>query len=198
MVAPNKLKSFADVNPGMAALNEPSIDMADYDDGDDDGDDKDGAPAAEDPKTRGLGLIGQWKKLGQALSDGAGEIVDSAHDIGGDLLLGKVPDEAQESVEDDFEKLPDDIQACLAKYVADLPPDDVTAVATALVDGHDGDTEEADVPLVAKYLTSIAQIAKEEVDPSSLEDEDDDNEDDDGETDDDAAGGDDGGDGDSQ
>jgi hypothetical protein len=190
MVAPNKLKAFADADPGMAALNDPSVDMADYDDPDDD---EDGAAPAEDPKTRGLGLIGQWKDLGQSLTAEAGEIIDSAHDIGGDLLLAKVPEDATEAVEEDFEGLPDELKVCLAKYVADLPPDDVTAVATALIDGHDGETEDADVSLVSKYLTAMASLAKEEVDPADLEDEDEDDEeeeDEDDEDDDDAGDGD--------
>lgn len=188
MVAPSKLKSFADVNPGMAALNDPSVDPSF--DGDYEDDEDDERPPAEDPKTRGLGLIGQWKDLGQALTEVAGDIVDEAHDIGGNLLLAKVPDDASEQVEDAFEKMPDDIQQCLAKYVSALPPDDVEAVATALIDGHDGETEDGDVKLVAKYLTMASAIAKEEVDPDSYaDDEEEDDEDEDADEEDDGDGG---------
>jgi hypothetical protein len=186
MVAPGKLKAFADMNSnqGMAALNDPSMDptMEDGDMDDDDDEEEPEAAPAEDAKTRGLGLIGQWGELGQALKEEAGEIVDEAHDIGGNLLLAKVPEDEVDEVSDAFEKMPEEIQHCLAKNVASLPDSDKEAVAAALIDGHDGDTEEPDVKLVAKYLTMLAAVAKEEVDPSDYadEEEEDDKKDDEG------------------
>jgi len=176
MVNPGKLKALVDThseNPGMAAISNPS-DAAGDDDFDDEEDSEAGeeeaAPAA-DPLTRGNELIGQWGLLGAHLKEEAGEIVDEAHEVGSDLLLAKVPEETITEVEDLFDKMPEEIQHCLAKYVAKLPPDDVTALATALVDGHDGDTEDADVKLMAVFLTTISAHAAEEVDPDDIADE---------------------------
>lgn len=153
-------------------------DAGDDVDEEDDGDPDDGD--AGDPLERGNELIAQWGEQGEALKESAGEIVDSAHDVGGDLLLAKVPDEATEEVEDQYESLPDDLKVTFAQYVAPLDDGDLTALATALIDGNDGDTETPDVKLVTAYVKSIAAHAKEDVDPDDFvvdeeeEDEDDD------------------------
>ena len=187
-IQPNKLKAFADQpSPsGMAAISNPSVDPTadlmgddeDLDDEDDLDDEEDDAPAG-DPKARGDELLASWGVLGAHLKEDSGEIIDAAHEVGGDLLLAKPPEEAIEEVEDGFDRMPEEIQHCLAKYVAKLPPDDVTALATTLCDSHDGDTEDADVKLVASYLTTLSAHAAEEVDPEDIEDEEEDEEDED-------------------
>src|SRR5580765_3517041 len=138
MVAPSKLKALVDTNP-MAAISNPSMDGADAaePDGDEDYDDEDeeseDIEASGDPLERGKDLLSQWGLLGAHLKEEAGEIIDAAHEVGPQLLLAKIPEEAIEEVEDSFDRMPEEIQHALAKYVSKLTPDDATAVATALV-----------------------------------------------------------------
>jgi len=180
MVTPNKLKAFVDqqsqpASPyGMAAVMNPSDDPAMGDDDLDD--DEDADEEQTDPLTQGNSLISQWGERGEALKEAAGEIIDEAHEVGGDLLLGKPPEDILDEVDEAVEKMPDEIQQCLAKYVVSLSDDDLTALATALVDGHDGETEDADVKLVCAFLKRAAQHAEETVDPEDLEDEEEDEE----------------------
>jgi len=176
MVNPGKLKALVDthqVNPGMAALANPSATPPEPgEEDDDDLDDEEEPEEAGDPKAKGESILASWGDDGEKLKEEAGEIVDAAHDVGPNLLLAQVPEDTIEEVEDKFDRMPDDMQVLVAKRVAKLAPDDVTALATALCDGHDGDTEVADVKLVATYLTTLAAHAAEEVDPKDLEDED--------------------------
>jgi hypothetical protein len=180
-VNPSKLKALVDQNssaPDMSALaGMPPA--PDADDGlDDDDDEMPEAPV--DPLTRGNQLLSSWGEQGESLKEDAGEIIDEAHEIGGDLLLATVPEDAEEAVDDQFESMPDDLKVCLAQHVSPLDASDMKALAAALIDGHDGDTETADQKLVTTYLTRIAALAKDEVDPEDFvqdEDEDDDKED---------------------
>jgi hypothetical protein len=183
MVNPSKLKSLVDshsTNPGMAALTNPSMQVGgdDDDDLDEEDDEGDGAPSG-DPKEHGNELISSWGVLGAHLKEDAGEIVDAAHEIGGDLLLAKVPDEAMKEIEDSFDRMPEEIQHALAKYVSKLSDEDCHDVTVALLDGHDGDTEDADTNLVCTYLKLLAAHAAEEVDPADLEDDEDEEDDED-------------------
>lgn len=152
--------------------------------GDVDEEDDEGEPEETgDPLERGNELLGQWGEQGEALKESAGEIIDSAHEIGGDLLLAKVPDEATEEVEEQYEGLPDDLKVTFAQRVAPLDAGDMTALATALVNDNDGDTEEPDVKLVSTFMRGVADHAKEDVDPDDFvqdEDEDEEDEDDEG------------------
>lgn len=185
---PAKLKSLVDQQnslPDTSSLAgmppESGADDGEYDE--DEGEDE----APVDPLTRGQQLLDSWGEQGEALKDMAGELVDSAHEIGGDLLLETVPEEAEEAVEDDFEKFPEDIQVALAQRVAPLADGDLSALVAALSDGHDGETETPDAKLMKTYLGKIAALAKDEVDPEDFvkdEDDDDEDKDDDGDKDD--------------
>lgn len=185
-MTPSQLKSLVDqqsASPDMSPLvgMQAPPDDTDLDDGDEDDDDDEPV----DPLTKGTQLLSSWGEQGEALKEAAGELVDAAHEIGGDLLLSTVPEEAEEAVEDEYEGLPDDLQVCLAQHVADLAAGDVNALAAALVDGHDGDTETADQKLVATYITKLAALAKDEVDPEDfVKDEDEDEDDKEGDGDD--------------
>jgi hypothetical protein len=179
MVSPSKLKALVDSHssaPDMSAL--AGMPPAPDDDGglDDDEDPEPTEPV--DPLTRGNQMITSWGEQGETLKDAAGEIVDEAHEVGGDLLLATVPEDALEEVEDQFDGMPDDVKVCLAQHVAPLDASDMGALATALIDGHDGETEDADKKLVTTYLTRVAALAKDEVDPEDfVQDEEDDEKD---------------------
>lgn len=178
---PAKLKALVDQSsqsPDLAPLVGMSPPPDDGSDDDMDMDEEPEAPA--DPMARGNELITTWGEQGEALKESAGEIVDGAHEVGGNLLLATVPEETSEEVEDQFEGMPEEIQVCLAQLVAPLPDPDLTALATALIDGNDGDTETPDLKLVTAYLKAVASIAKQEVDPDDfVEDEEDEDEDED-------------------
>ena len=184
MVSPSKLKSLVDAqsaSPDIAPLMGTRA-SAPEDDYDDDGDEEeDEAPA--DPLTRGNELISSWGEQGEALKESAGEIIDGAHEVGGNLLLATVPEEAQEEAEDSFDDMPEEIQIVFAQHVAPLADADLTALATALIDGNDGDTETPDVKLVTAYLKCVAAYAKTEVDPDDFVQDEEDEEDEDDEED---------------
>lgn len=179
-INPGGMKALVDTHsdPGMAAIANPQMAMDDDMDEDDGGEEDQEAPAA-DPLARGNELLGQWGELGEALKEAGGEIVDKAHKVGAELLLAKIPEDAVDEVHDDLDRMPEDIQHALAKNVAGLSPEDCAAVAAALIDGHDGDTEDADQKLVCTYLQQIAAYAKEEIDPADYADEEDEEDDDD-------------------
>lgn len=187
---PAKLKALVDQSsqsPDLAPLvgmSPPPDDGEDYSDTDDE--DEPEAPA--DPMARGNELISSWGEQGEALKESAGELVDGAHEIGGDLLLATVPEDASDEVEDQFDGMPEEIQICLAQLVAPLPDPDLTALATALISDNDGDTETPDVKLVTAYLKAVAAIALQEVDPDDfVQPEEDEDEEDDEDEDEDAA-----------
>jgi hypothetical protein len=176
MVNPGKLKALVDSdssNP-MAAISNPSVGEPEPD-GDEDYDDEDeeseDIEASGDPLARGNDLISQWGELGETMKEEAGEIVDGAHDVGADLLLAKIPEDAIDEVHKNFDRMPDELQWGLAKYVSKLTADDATAVATALLDGHDGDTKDGDLKLVTIYLQQLGTYAAEEVDPDDIPEE---------------------------
>lgn len=181
---PAKLKALVDQqssSPDMSALAgiPPSPDGDGDGDGDDYEDDAD-EPEPVDPLTRGTQLLSSWGEQGEALKDMAGELVDSAHEIGGDLLLGTVPEEAEEAVEEDFDKFPEDIQVALAQRVAPLDDGDLGALVAALIDGHDGETETPDAKLLKTYLGKVAAYAKAEVDPEDFEQDEEDEDEEEG------------------
>lgn len=180
-VNPAKLKSYVDsesMNPDVSSLVGMPPSPDDLDGVDDEEEEEPAEPV--DPMARGNELIGSWKEQGEALKESAGEIVDGAYEVGGDLLLNPVPEEAVDEVHDEFDSMPEDIQICIAQHVAPLADDDLTALATALVDGHDGETENADVKLVAAYLKCAALYAKDEIDPDDFVMDEDEDEDGDG------------------
>ena len=184
---PDQLKALVDQSsqaPDIAPLVGMSAD-GDGDDADEDMDEPQEDTA--DPLTRGNELISSWGEQGEALKESAGEIVDGAHEVGGNLLLGTVPEETTDAVEEAYEGMPEDIQVLLAQHIAELPAGDVTALATALVDDNDGETEVPDVKLVATYLKAVAALAKEDVDPDDFvqdeEEDEDEGDDDDGDGD---------------
>lgn len=177
-VNPGKLKAMVDVHsggPGMAAIANPQMAAppdADLDDDfDDDGEEEEAQPTG-DPVARGNELLDSWGEMGEAMKDAKGEIVDGAHEVGPSLLLAKIPEETVDEVYDAFDKMPEDIQHALAKYVATLPENDVAALAAAIIADNDGDTDEPDQKLVTVYLQQLAMHAKEEVDPEDIADED--------------------------
>lgn len=169
MVNPAKLKSLVDqhatgLSPTQLGLASPAgpppDDGMDMDDEDEDGE------APQDPAARGQELIEQWGEFGEEIEDGAEELNDLAHDVGAELLLKDVPEDAVSDVEKAVDRMPDDLSMGLAKYVSKLPPEDVTALATALV--ADLDEDAADVNLLASFLTQAAKYAEGEFDEEDL------------------------------
>ena len=171
MVNPSKLKSLVDQHasgPSAAQLGMASPAGApgagDYDEDMDD-DDEDGAEP-QDPAARGQSLLEEWGQFGEDVKDEAKELHDLAHDVGAELLLKEVPDDAVKDVEKSVDRMPDDISMGLAKYVSKLPPDDVTALATALCANIDEDS--ADVNLLSAFLTQASKYAAGEFDEDDL------------------------------
>lgn len=185
----NQLKSYVDhesANPDVSSLVgvPPNPDDLGGDDEEDWDDEEPEQP--KDPLARGNELIGSWGKQGEALKEEAGEIVDGAYEIGGDLLLASVPEEAIDEVHTQFDRMPEEIQITLAQHASAMSDDDLTALATALADGHDGETETPDIKLLTTYLKTLAAYAKEEIDPSDFvedEEEDEDEDEDDADVD---------------
>lgn len=180
---PGKLKALIDresQNPDVSSLvGAPAPGDEDLDD--EMPPDEEEEPEPVDPVTRGNQLLTEWGEQGEALKDVAGTLVDDAHEIGGNLLLATVPEEAEEALEDSFDDMPEDVQVVLAQCVAELPAKDIAALAAALIDGHDGDTQDADQKLMSTYLTKVAAYAKTEVNPDDfVEDEEDEEKDGDG------------------
>lgn len=178
MVAATKIKSLVAqhaASPSAAALGMTPAPAA----GDEEHDDEPAAPEAPevDPISRGNELITSWKEFGDTLRESADLFHDSATDAGAELLLTTVPDKVQKEIEKSVDRMPDDIQQGLAKYVAPLSPEDQAAVAAALV--HELNDPTAEAGLMTAYLQHAAKYAGEEVevDEDFNEDEDEDAED---------------------
>ena len=162
MVNPAKLKSLVDqhaAGPSAAQLGMPASPTAEPPM--DDEEDEDGS-APQDPAARGAELIDSWGEFGAALKDAAGEIHDQAHDVGADLMLKEVPPDVVKAVGKSVDRMPDDISMGLAKYVSKLPPEDITALSTALC--AEVGEDKADANLMTAYLTQAAKYAGEEID----------------------------------
>lgn len=167
MVNPAKLKSLVDQHAtgpsaaqlGMAAPGGAAPDDVPYDD--DMEDDEDGESPPKDPATRGAELIDEWGEFGETLKDEASELHDQAHDVGADLLLKDVPEDAIDDVGKAVDRMPDELSMGLAKYVSELPPEDVTALAAALC--KEVGEDEADQNLLAAFLTQAGKYAADEV-----------------------------------
>jgi hypothetical protein len=151
----------------------------------DDEDDEEGA--SQDPAARGAELIDSWGDFGVALKDAASEIHDQAHDVGADLMLKEVPPDAVKAVGKSVDRMPDDISMGLAKYVSKLPPEDITALSTALC-AEIGE-DQADMGLMTAYLTQAAKYAGDEIDVDDDFNEPEEDEEDDSDEDGDAGGG---------
>ncbi len=183
MINPSKLKTLVDTHaagPGMAAVNNPMADESDDDDGlDDEVDGDDEETAGADPSTKGNELLTSWGEFGIALKEAADMIIENAHEVGADLLLEAIPEEAIEEAGDSVERMPEELQQGFAKYIASLSTEDCTALATALVEaaGNPDTDGVPDVALVCAYLTQGGAWAAEEVDVEEDEETEDDAED---------------------
>lgn len=179
MVNPAHLKSLVDqhaTGPSPSDLGVPVADPGpDPDDGMDDEEEE--APAA-DPASHGEEIISGWGEFGDTFKGEAKELHDQAMDVGADLLLKDVPDDAIKDVEKAVDRMPDDMAQGLAKYVSKLSPEDCDAVAAALSKEIGAD---ADEKLLAAFLGQAGKYAGDEVDvdddfnePDEDEDEDED------------------------
>lgn len=163
MVDANKLKSLVDQHasgPSAAQLGmAPPSGEGDMDD------DLDDEPADEeaplDPAGKGAKMIEDWGEFGQTIKEEAGELHDLATDVGGNLMLKDVPDDALKEVGKQVDKMPDELSMGLAKYVSKLSPEDCEALATALA-AEVGD--KGDVKLLAAYLAAAGKYAGDEID----------------------------------
>lgn len=176
---PSSLKALVDqhaAGPTASAMGmaPPSEDM---DDEDMEGEEE--PEAAASGAERGNELITEWGEFGQTLLEEADEIHDLAQDVGADLLLKEVPDDAMKAVGKAVDGMPDELSMGLAKYVSALSPEDCQSVSMALAAKIGED--KADENLLYVFLHQAAQYAKEEIDvdedfnESEEEEEEDDN-----------------------
>jgi hypothetical protein len=160
MVAASKLKALVDQQASGPSAAELGMAMPPHAEEEGEYDDDDDAPEAMDPAARGAELIAEWGEFGATLKDEAGEIHDLAVDIGGDLLLKEVPDDALKGVGKAVDGMPDELSMGFAKYVSALSPEDCDALATALASGI-GD--KADQGLLCAFITHAGKYAGEEI-----------------------------------
>jgi len=157
-----KLKTLVDqqsVSPNAAALGMAPVNEEDL--GDEEGEDIEAEPSDGDPVGRGNELISEWGEFGVTLSEEAKELHDLAHDVGAELLLENIPDDAVKAVGKAVDRMPDELSMGFAKYIGELSPDDCEAVAHALVTQIDED--EADVNLLCAFILKAGEYAKEEI-----------------------------------
>lgn len=180
MVNPAQLKSLVDLHaasPGaVGGAASPDAMPEDGDLGDDDDMDEE---APQDPASKGEALLAGWGEFGESLKDAAKDVHDLAHDIGGDLMLKDVPDDAEKELGKAVDRMPDDLQQGLAKYVSKLSPEDTDALSAALC--KEIGEDQADQKLMTAFLTQAGKYAADEVDVDDdfNEDEEDDEDDDD-------------------
>lgn len=179
MVNPGHLKSLVDMHSagagGIGAA--PSPDAPPDDMGDDPDDEQPDQPM--DPAAKGEQLIEGWGDFGSTLKESAGDLHDLAHDVGGDLMLKEVPDDAVKDVGKSVDRMPDELQQGLAKYVSKLSPEDTDALSAALC--KEIGEDQADQKLLTAFLTQAAKYAGDEVDVDDDFNESDDEDDEDGE-----------------
>jgi len=158
----NKLKALVDQHAsGPSAVELGMAQPPGHEGMADDYDDEADAPVAADPAARGAALIEEWGEFGRTIKDEAGELHDLAMDVGGDLLLKEVPDDALKEVGKAVDRMPDELSMGLAKYVSALSPEDCEALATALAPSV-GD--KADEKLLCAFLLQAGKYAGEEID----------------------------------
>lgn len=160
MINPSKLKSLVDqqASPPSAPPMPDAEGGEDDDMGDDDMDDEDAD--AGDPVAKGNELLASWGEFGETLKDEADLLLDNALEVGGNLLLMKVPDDAIKAVEKSVDRMPDEISMGLAKYVGALEEGDCKALCAALARSL-GD--KADENLLYAYVHAAGQYAKDEI-----------------------------------
>lgn len=161
MLNPAKMKALVDqhsAGPSAAALGMPPPgEPMD----EEDAEEEDGTEPV-DPSARGEELLASWGEFGESLKESADLLHDNAHDVGAELLLKEVPPDASKKVGKSVDRMPDEISMGLAKYVAELSPEDCEALVTALAATIGED--KADVGLMCAYVKLAAAYAKEEVD----------------------------------
>lgn len=180
---PADLKSLVDQHastPGVPGMPPPT--MSDDEDMAADADAEDSAEQATGA-ARGQQLIEQWGEFGKTLKEEAGELHDLSHDVGAELLLKEVPDDALKAVGKAVDGMPDELSMGLAKYVSKLSPEDCEALGAALV--QEIGEDKADANLLYAFLHEAAKYAGEEIDVdddfNESEEEDDEEESDDNE-----------------
>lgn len=162
---PAKLKTLVDqqsASPNAAALgmSPPGAEGGEYDD--DDLDDEDDGMDPVEPSARGSELIASWGEFGKTLEESAEDLHDLAHDAGAELMLKEPTKDAIKAVEKSVDRMPDELSMGIAKYLSALSPEDIDAVATALVAKIGED--KADYNLLCAYLKAAAAYAKDEID----------------------------------
>lgn len=164
MINPSKLKTLVDsqasapsaASMGMAPGGDEGLDdeladdMGDMDDGDDGG----------DPVAKGEALLTEWGEFGATLKESADMIHDTAMEVGSELLMKVVSDDAKDEVIKAVDRMPDDIQQGLAKYVGKLDEAGLDALTAALAAGLG---EEADGAMVKSFLKVAGEYAAAEI-----------------------------------
>jgi hypothetical protein len=173
MINPAKLKSLVDLQsmaPNAAALG-VSVPAPEAED--DLEDDEEEEASSTDPVARGNELLAEWGAFGDVLLESAAAFHDNAHEVGAELLLKEVPADAIDDVAKSVDRMPEDVQQGLAKYVSPASDQDCEAVTAVLVSKLDED--QPDAALICAYLRQASKYAGEEFE--ILEDEEEDEED---------------------
>lgn len=156
MINPSKLKSLVDQQaspPSAPPMPDDDIEAG----ADDEGDYEDEEPA---PAADGQSLIDSWGEFGKTLKEEADLLMENAFDIGGNLLLKKVPDDAMKDLEKSVDRMPDEISMGFAKYIGELDEAHCRALCHTLAASL-GD--KADENLLYAYVHLAGQYAKDEV-----------------------------------
>lgn len=162
MIHPAKLKSLVDLQsmaPNAAALGVPLPVPGAEDDFEDEGD-MDEAAEPVDPIARGNELLAEWGEFGEVLLESAQAFHDNAHEVGAELLLKEVPEDAIDAVAKSVDRMPEDVQQGLAKYVSPASDQDCEAVTAVLVSKLEED--QPDAALICAYLRQASKYAGEE------------------------------------
>lgn len=159
---PANLKALVDQH--SAGPTASSMGMAPPAEGDaDEEDDMDDEPEpAVSGAEKGNQLIAEWGEFGKTLKEEAKELHDLAHDVGAELLLKEVPDDAIKAVGKAVDHMPDELSMGFAKYISALSPEDCHGLAEALV--ADVGEDSADVNLLAAFIDQAGKYAKDEID----------------------------------
>lgn len=156
---PSSLKALVDqhsAGPSAAALGMAPPPPPDEED-DEDLDDEPEAPVVG--PERGNELIESWGEFGKTLREEAKELADEAADVGAELLLTEVPEDAIKAVGKSVDGMPDELSMGLSKYVSALSPDDCESLAMALA----AEAGDADPKLLCSFLLHAGQYAAEEI-----------------------------------
>jgi hypothetical protein len=163
MINPSKLKTLVDsqasppsaASMGMAPGGDEGLDDELADDMGDEGDDDGG-----DPVAKGEAMLTEWGEFGATLKESADMIHDTAMEVGSELLMKVVSDDAKDEVIKAVDRMPDDIQQGLAKYVGKLDDAGLDALTAALAAGLG---EEADGAMVKSFLKVAGEYAAAEI-----------------------------------